>query len=229
MPSKTQNITPAKGTIKSLDDPGQVFVFQFNPTEFSEARTVNWEPKKATLKNIPFVEYTGGNNGKISLELLLDAYEQPQVNHQTITDVRFFTKKLEQYLKPTVKSTNNQEKRKRPPYLLFQWGQDYQFKAVLTSLSVTFNLFLQDGTPVRARARIELLQVADEQQPGTNPTSYARPGYKSRMVERSDSLPLIAFAEYGDPNEWRRIADANNIDDPTMLRVGDIIAIPPID
>ncbi len=43
-----------------------------------------------------------------------------------------------------------------------------------------------------------------------------------------DTLPLIAYEEYGDPNKWRLIADANKLHDPTAIEEGDIIAIPAI-
>ena len=51
---------------------------------------------------------------------------------------------------------------------------------------------------------------------------------KVRAVLRGDTLQSIAFAEYDDPAEWRRIADSNGIDDPSDLRPGQRLLIPPI-
>jgi nucleoid-associated protein YgaU len=39
---------------------------------------------------------------------------------------------------------------------------------------------------------------------------------------------MIAAREYEDPAEWRRIADANGIDDPLQLEPGRRLMIPPI-
>ena len=38
----------------------------------------------------------------------------------------------------------------------------------------------------------------------------------------------IAFREYDDPAQWRRIAEANGIDDPLALQPGRRLLIPPI-
>jgi nucleoid-associated protein YgaU len=45
-------------------------------------------------------------------------------------------------------------------------------------------------------------------------------------VRDGDSLPSIAFAAYGDPTQWRAIAEANEIDDPLRLPRGRALAIP---
>ena len=38
---------------------------------------------------------------------------------------------------------------------------------------------------------------------------------------------LRAYVEYGDPNGWRRLADANAIDDPLRIRDGTVLHVPP--
>jgi nucleoid-associated protein YgaU len=47
-------------------------------------------------------------------------------------------------------------------------------------------------------------------------------------VGRGDTLQSIAFKEYDDAGEWRRIAEANGIDDPLELAPGKRLLIPPI-
>jgi nucleoid-associated protein YgaU len=59
-----------------------------------------------------------------------------------------------------------------------------------------------------------------------NPTSGTLEAHRSRTVVAGDSLPLIAYAEYGDPGSWRTIAEANGIDDPLRLRAGTGLLIP---
>lgn len=217
-----------KATIKNLEAADIPFECLFNPTEYTAARTVNWNKKPANGRNIPFVEYTGGDNATMNLQLLFDCNEPRNIGGRQVHDVRFFIKKLEDYMKPTILAISGKTMRKRPPFLLFQWGDDYKFKAVLTSLSVRYTLFKESGEPVRATADISLLQVADEQQPGTNPTSRSEPGYKRRIVMPHDTLALIAYEEYGDSNQWRSIAGVNEIEDPMKLQAGQVLAIPPL-
>ena len=47
-------------------------------------------------------------------------------------------------------------------------------------------------------------------------------------VRRGQSLADIAADEYDNPAEWRRIADANQIDDPMALAPGMKLIVPPI-
>jgi nucleoid-associated protein YgaU len=45
-------------------------------------------------------------------------------------------------------------------------------------------------------------------------------------VVAGDSLPSIAYREYGDPEIWRVVAEANDIDDPLRLRAGTTLLLP---
>lgn len=48
-------------------------------------------------------------------------------------------------------------------------------------------------------------------------------------VKQGDTLKRIAAKEYGNPNLWRRIADANKIDNPRLLKPGMKLVIPPLE
>ena len=49
------------------------------------------------------------------------------------------------------------------------------------------------------------------------------------IVKKGDTLRKLANRYYGEPNEWRRIAKANKIKDPTKLKVGRKLRTPPDD
>jgi nucleoid-associated protein YgaU len=49
---------------------------------------------------------------------------------------------------------------------------------------------------------------------------------KTWVVKRGDSLWSIAAKEYGDPADWRLIADVNHIRNPRMLTPGRELIIP---
>lgn len=55
----------------------------------------------------------------------------------------------------------------------------------------------------------------------------AAPAGQSYTVVRGDTLWAIAGRFYGDPLQWRRIADANGITVPKLLQVGKVLTIPP--
>ena len=55
-----------------------------------------------------------------------------------------------------------------------------------------------------------------------------RPGGRTYVVVAGDSLSKIARREYGDPQQWRRIYDANRdiIKDPDLIHPGQTLRIP---
>lgn len=193
----------------------------FNPTEYTIAKTNNWQAKPVTGKNVPKMDFTGGGARSMTVELMFDVFEEPT------GDVRVHTDKLFKMTMIDKSKANTKTKKGRPPFILFEWGDNWQFKAAITSLSIRFTLFRQNGVPVRALANMTLMEAVDENdKPGTNPTSFAEGGAKRRMVRPRDTLAGIANDEYGNPSYWRLIAEANRIDDPLSIEPGQILGIP---
>jgi nucleoid-associated protein YgaU len=64
---------------------------------------------------------------------------------------------------------------------------------------------------------------------GQNPTSGALAARSVRTVVSGDSLPSMAYREYGDPTLWRALAEANEIDDPMRLPVGVTLLVPALE
>ncbi|APR87702.1 hypothetical protein A7982_13051 [Minicystis rosea] len=118
----------------------------------------------------------------------------------------------------------------RPPICRLQWGKVLLLEGVLTSLSQQFSLFLEDGTPVRANLECSF----QEHEPGSKTTRGETAGARSSGVAASysvkpgDSLSRIAAATYGDPSCWRKIAEANNIDNPRRMTAGVSLSVPRI-
>ncbi|HVL38802.1 MAG TPA: hypothetical protein VM328_05370 [Fimbriimonadaceae bacterium] len=209
-----------KATITNVDTNEELQCL-FNPTEYTIAKQNNWQPRPVVGRNTPTLQFTGGGSRTMNVELFFDVCEEDGA------DVRTHIDKLWKLAMIEERTRNSSTNRSRPPLCRFQWGGNWEFKAAVTSLSVRYTLFRQDGTPVRAVATLSLQEANDaEAQRRQNPTSGSEPGHKRREVRPHDSLPLIASEEYGDPNKWRIIAEANAIDDPLSLSPGQIIAIP---
>jgi nucleoid-associated protein YgaU len=49
------------------------------------------------------------------------------------------------------------------------------------------------------------------------------------VVKDGDTLQSVAHHTYGDPNSWRMIAEANEIDNPFHLRRGTALSLPRVD
>lgn len=197
-----------KAVIINLDTGEQIPVM-FNPEEYSlELGNTFAEIGVPGLAKPP-VQYIRGTARQLQMELFFDTYEQRR-------DVRRETQRVVTLLEKVGPL-------QAPPILLFSWGT-LQFKCVLERVSQRFIMFLQDGSPVRARLNITLkeyerITVDIEHGLFVGPPSV-------RNVIEGDTLDRFAYEYLGDPGAWRAIAELNNIDDPFALIPGTTLVMP---
>jgi hypothetical protein len=213
---------PEKARIINLDEPGDMPIeCLFNPNEYTFSKKNTWSKGEVKGKNVPQLEFGGGDSMSLKMQLFFDTYASGQ-------DVRATTNRIWKLMNINDRLTDMTSVKGRPPMVEFQWGTTWAFKAVITSISQKFTLFRYDGTPVRATLDVTFLQAKEEgKYPGQNPTTVGRPGYRRRTVKEGDRLDLIAYEEYGDCSMWRYIADTNNLSDPGELQPGQALAIAP--
>lgn len=201
----------------------------FNPSSYSIAKSVQWDPppppihspgkKEITAQrklNAPTLKFGGGNSRQLTLELFFDVTE-PVLGQK---DVRDETSKI-------VKLTRIERKVGRPPKCQVSWGHrandpDFPFVGVVSDLQQRFTLFSSEGIPVRATLNVtfkEVLSPEDDQRE-------TDPEFTTRLVKRGDSLSSIASEVYRDPTLWRVIAGANALDDPRHLPIGLRLNVP---
>jgi LysM repeat protein len=209
---------------------GETIKCLFNPTEYSITKTNNWTFDKVKGKSLPPPKFGGGNPREMAVNLLLDqSLPNDGLSVKDITDKLF--KMME-----TPAGGGGGNAKSAPPFITFQWGEMIPFKAVCTSLTVTYQLFKPNGTPIRADVKLALKQAdqastASSTSAGktTNPTTRSAGGLGVHVVKDGDSLPAIAHRNYGDPNRWRLVAEANDIDNPLHLRRGTPLNLPRLD
>ena len=193
---------------------GKKIEFQFNPKEFSVSKSANW--KETVTHTQTDVEYLGPSPSTMSLTMFLDGSEKG-------TDVSKQVKELMDACMPTDASTS--KNRPLPPGVRFGWDKVY-FEGYLTKVEARYTLFKRDGVPIRAACTLSIAEFAHVR-PGQNPTSGGVSSHRSYEVVDGDTLPSIAYREYGHAAHWRGIAATNRIDDPLRLRPGARLLIPP--
>lgn len=209
-----------KAKIKNLDT-NEVLELRFNPTEYSFSKTNTWNEAQSRGGDVPALEFGGGAPISLTMEVFFDTHEEAK-------DVRTYTNKLWKLVLVDPGNRDATTQQGSPPQCEFQWGMMWSFKAVVTSLSMKFTMFLANGTPTRATANLTLKQAEDPgQRPFQNPTSGGNYGYKTHQVTQREPLDLIASNEYGDTAAWRFIAEFNDIDDPFRLAPGSVLSLPP--
>ena len=202
----------------------------FNPTEFTITKGNNWtfDPVKGT--SLPSGKFGGGKPREMQVALLLDqTLPNGGKSVKEITDSLF--KMME-----VPSGAGGGGANAVPPLVTFQWGEMIPFKAACTSLTVAFQLFKANGTPIRADVKLALTQAetatsasSSSANKKTNPTTRSDGGLGVHVVRDGDTLQSIAHKTYGDPGRWRTVAEANGIDNPLHLRRGTPLNLPRLD
>lgn len=191
----------------------------FNPFEYTVTKTNTYEQKSRNNSDVPQVEFKKSGPQVLKMSLIFDTYESGE-------DVSRETRKLWKLMESKTRREGNRNTKVPPPETAFDWG-GFHFVSVITNMTQKFTLFKLDGTPVRSKVDVTFTQHVDtEDYPGQNPTSGDGPIERVYQVVAGDRLDTIAFAQYGSAAKWRTIAEYNNVDNPTLLRPGQMLTIP---
>ena len=201
-------ITALAGNIASA---GPIDVL-FNPAEYTYEISNNFQETSLPGLSNPILQFVNGQTQVLSMELLFD-----QWTDRSGANVAARVKQLADLLAidPDLHA---------PPPVEFSWGT-FSFKAVIESLSQRFTMFDADGTPVRATASISFKQYRPLNEQLENPRLESSDKTKLRSLD--GAVWALAAREYGDPNEWRRIARENRISNPRMVPQGTSLLVPP--
>ena len=193
--------------------------FQFNPKEVTIQKAAKWERKTAKgAKNAGPPEFSGAEPCKLNLEMFFDASGKQDGS------VVEAVEKLFSCTVPTEQSIG--QKKPSPPLVVLHWGAISSFPAFVTSVSAKYTLFSTGGLPIRALCTLALEEMPNDQG-RQNPTSGSDSIRRSHTLVEGDSLASVAYAEFGDPTNWRAVARFNGIDDPLRCEIGSRLVLPP--
>jgi hypothetical protein len=197
-------------------DPDGEMSFMFNPTEYRISQSIRLENSLDKTEPGGTSEYMGTSMMTVSMQLFFDDFASAK------GDVTPKINKLLQWQQPDGENP--------PPFVKFDWGNKAQlgdFQGVITSLNINYTVFAKDGTPLQAKVDLTL-EGPSKIKPGANPTSHAVDMRRVHTVVEGETIQSVAYAELGDPNYWRAIADVNGIDDPLRVRPGAALVIPSV-
>lgn len=114
----------------------------------------------------------------------------------------------------------------QPYYVSLLWGT-LLFKGRVKSLKVDFKLFNNDGTPLRAVATVgfigsveDNLRVAEENAQSPDLTHLVE-------VKEKETLHFLAHRIYKKPQQYMRVAQANDVNHFRSLKTGQQLRFPP--
>lgn len=210
--SASGKLVPA--LIQVLDDkdnPLEVFPVLFNPEQYDLSKSIKYGSKDIAGLTTPVTQFASGQAETLSMDLFFDTTEQQ-------IDVRLATEVLEEL----VEIDGDQH---APPKCRFVWGS-LVFKAVVTQLDKSFTKFLPTGQPVRVKVSVTFREYRTPQEQRDAIPFFSADTASVREVTGDETLWLIADEEYGDPGKWRRIAEANDLENPRDLRPGQRLTVP---
>jgi hypothetical protein len=214
----------AKLTI-TTEDGTKITPAYYNPEKYSVTKGVQYAEINIPGLDEPVLQFIRGQNEKVTLDLFFDTTEQGMVDN--VKDVRTLTKSIYNLLK--VNSSTH-----APPRFKVEWGTgrslfgqgDSSSLCVLESMTEEFTLFAPTGEPLRAKLTVTIrnaptveLQFQEKPRESSDRT-------KIVTVVRGQRISDVAWQEYGDPTQWRPIAEASQIDNPRFLDPGTMLKVP---
>lgn len=208
------------------------FDVQYNPTELSFDKNVQLAEVNIPGLDAPLQQFVRGQAEKLSLELFFDTTDGGMgVGAESVTAK---TDRIYQLVK--VESDTH-----APPIVTFSWNHAFpgdnlrygsgnqmrnSFKGVVESVRQKFTLFSPEGVPLRATVNLVLREyrTLEEQLNQLKLNSPDRTHH--HVLVEGESLSGVAASYWSRPDEWRRIADENDIEDPRRLFAGAFLTLP---
>ncbi len=196
----------------------------FNPAEYSVDRETTFAEVAIPGLDAPVLQYVRGNGNKMSFELFLDVTDRMK-NGEVVTgdSVR------ERFVRPLEQLLLQHPRLHAPPPVGVFWGKEaIMSSAVTVSLAVKYTLFDTKGRPVRATANLTLREHRSAAQQIAETRTQSPDKSNVATVRAGDTLPAIAFREYGDAALWRPIAEENLLSNPLALTPGQSLVVPKV-
>jgi contractile injection system tube protein/LysM domain-containing protein len=222
-----------KPNLAGVDDDLEV---SFNPTELTFSKNAQIAEIPIPGLDSPILQFVRGQAETLSVDLFFDTTDEGMGDDaRPVTEL---TDRFYQLIK--IDRTTH-----APPVCRFIWGdrgfpgskmtgtwatQNRQngFQCVVESVKQRFTLFNPKGRPLRATLSVSLKEYRTLDQQIAEIFQQSPDHTHAHVVQRGDTLARVAADRYGNPAQWRAIAEENGVDDPLALVPGTILEVPPL-
>ena len=219
-----------------IDGKKETIEVLYNPESYSQSREVRYAQSQGIAANTPLVQYTGGGSEILQFKLFFDSMSAgSEVDGGTVQKLSFAGNSLLPSLTKSIDVRTYTNKVYRlmeidadkhvPPLLKLKWSS-LQFTGHLISCSIQFVRFSEQGMPLRAWMDCTFQEYIAPDKVGVARPLESPDTTKYRTVHQGDSLWALSAKEYGQPEQWRAIADANRLANPRQLRSGERLVLP---
>lgn len=116
----------------------------------------------------------------------------------------------------------------RANYLKVRWSTSFVFQCIMKGLTVDYQLFKPDGTPVRAKLTANFQEFIDAETKAKMDNTNSPDLTHVHTVVAGDNLPLMCYRVYGDSKYYIQVAEFNHIPNLSFLIPGQKIIFPPL-
>lgn len=228
-PLEKMKISPEK------DDAFEVL---YNPESYTLSRSVQYRPPDGFSVEQPSVQFVIGGLDQLTFRLFFDTLSSGNEVGGSAGDKQNFSNNS---AKPAMEKridVRSHTRRvtnlllvhpdlHRPQKVELKWSS-LQFSGFLVSCSQNFVKFNEQGMPVRAWLDCTFLEAQSQlaAKLGTGKSLNSPDTTKFHTVSQGESLWSLSTEAYGQPDQWRLIADANGIENPRRLRSGETLRLP---
>jgi hypothetical protein len=212
--------------LKIIREDGKVIKALYNPERYSVSKSVQFAEIGIPGLDSPVLQFVRGQNEKVTLKLFFDTTEQGTV--ENVQDVRDLTFEVYQLTKVSTATH-------APPRFRLEWGKSKSLfwqgvgvspLCVMESMTEEFTLFSPSGIPLRAELNVTIREASSVKLQFQETPRESADRTKILTVKRGQRLSDIAWLEYGDPTNWRPIAEASGIANPRILEPGSTVKVP---
>lgn len=212
-----------KVTFDAWGDPGfsqkvGSYTLKVNPATFSQGFKSTYARNNTTDTAGRVVRYVTIEPQSVTFEFYLDATGAIPGIDDVAGEIAKFRKVAYEF-NGTIHSPN---------YLTVVWGSALNFKCRLTALDIDYQLFDPDGTPLRAKLRVTLLQFLNANELARLANKNSPDLTHARIAVAGDTLPLMCFRIYGDSRHYLAVARYNGLTEFRDLRPGTRVIFPPL-
>lgn len=186
---------------------------RFNPESYNVTASPNLSSRKIMGVNGEHVQFISGGESVLSMTLHFDTYNSPM----RLVDVRTMTKMLTDLV-------DMDGELHRAPKVTFVYGT-FIFTGIVQKADQKFTMFSRLGIPVRCELTFEIKKTFDSDDKKNEPKE-SSDRTKVRTLQEGDQLWMLSSKEYDSPEHWRKIADANGIDNPRLLKNKNELTVP---
>jgi LysM repeat protein len=210
-----------------------------NPTSFSMTYKTELAKEQSQGASKADLKYVASPPSDLLLEFLFDGTGVTEANSgnklvNTIAEKlgkgSAFTKKaVSEQIKAFYEATGQLEGSIHKPHnVIINWG-DFEFKGILSELTIEYKLFNNEGMALRAIGKAKFSEsISQKLEAETKKTNSPDLTHK-RTVKAGDTLPLMTQSIYGDSKYYLEVAKVNGLINFRQLTPGQELFFPPIE